>query len=164
MNEACHIYEWGMPHMWIRHVPHVNEACHVYEGGRSRIRMKQVTHMNEAYPRIWVSHDKQLCAHTEREKQMESYKWNKINHKSVSRQSTSRAHSTKRGWNCIKKIKKLNLCVATKYYVHTQCEKRMRLKGHAPLQLPFATLNHPKCARCVVQCVVVCGVVWPQGV
>jgi len=30
-NCRRHTYEWGMSHVWVRHVTHMSEACHTYE-------------------------------------------------------------------------------------------------------------------------------------
>ena len=43
MNEACHTYDWGMWHIWMRHVIHLNKSCHTYEWGISHILMSHVT-------------------------------------------------------------------------------------------------------------------------
>ena len=63
-NESCHMYEWVISHIWMRHVthvagldfwsgsclymshvPHMNESCHTHECVVSHIWMRHVTHV-----------------------------------------------------------------------------------------------------------------------
>jgi len=85
MNELCHTYTGGMPHVWIvvsriwmRHVVpvsfisssilfrvamrlRINKPCHTYEWAMLQIRMRHVAHMDEpCHSYEWVRSHQQV--------------------------------------------------------------------------------------------------------
>jgi len=80
-SKACHMYEWVMSqismrhvtdmneswHVWMSHVTDMNESWVTYEREMSQIWMSHVTHMNESYHRYewvmshkWMTHVKHI--------------------------------------------------------------------------------------------------------
>jgi len=76
-NEARHVYEWDMVHVWMIHVTRMNASCHTFESVMSHVEWVQmeierhnpaafwrhVTLMNESrytcdsvMSRIWIRH------------------------------------------------------------------------------------------------------------